>query len=338
MPRSAINPTPIPTPIPTTVIGGFLGAGKTTLVNHLLAQAQGRRIAVLVNDFGTIAIDADLIVSTDGAVMSLANGCVCCAIGDDLMRALSLVLDRPDRPDHLIIEASGVGDPDRIADIARAEPDLHLNAILTIADADAILDHKTDSRIARDIIHQLKVADLIMLNKADLVDDLEPVKAWLTTLVAPTPVLIADHARVPVDILLGPIDPIRTTARIRPHHNHGSTYASWAGQVAGRPSRLALAAMLARVPASVLRLKGFVALDDGTCVSVQIAGKRRDMRPHKSATDANPPLTLTAIGLAQGFDPQVLDHIFASAGDIDAADQLTATNEPKKVPRRNWSE
>jgi G3E family GTPase len=330
LPRSAINPPPIP----TTVIGGFLGAGKTTLVNHLLAQAQGRRIAVLVNDFGTIAIDADLIVSTDGAVMSLANGCVCCAIGDDLMRALSLVLDRADRPDHLIIEASGVGDPDRIADIARAEPDLHLNAILTIADADAILDHKADGRIARDIIHQLKVADLIILNKADLVTDLAPVRAWIEDLVAPAPVLVTNHARVPVEILLGPIDPIRHTTKFGPHHSHGATYASWTGQAAGRPSRRALTAMLARVPQWVLRLKGFVALDDGTWASVQIAGKRRDIRTHRELAEAGPALTLTAIGLAQDFEPQVLDHIFTGAGDVagdvDGADQIPATNEPKR--------
>ncbi len=104
-----------PGPIPVTVIGGYLGSGKTTLLNQLLSQTVGQRIAVLVNDFGDIGIDGDLIAAADGDTITLTNGCVCCRIGSDLMTALWSVRDRQDPPEHLIIEASGIADPAPIA-------------------------------------------------------------------------------------------------------------------------------------------------------------------------------------------------------------------------------
>ncbi|MBU3751789.1 MAG: GTP-binding protein, partial [Mycobacterium sp.] len=102
-------------PIPVTVIGGYLGSGKTTLLNQALRQSGGQRITVLVNDFGTINIDGDLIAADDGDTITLTNGCVCCMIGSDLMTALWSVRDREDPPDHVIIEASGIADPAPIA-------------------------------------------------------------------------------------------------------------------------------------------------------------------------------------------------------------------------------
>lgn len=97
--------------IAVTVIGGYLGAGKTTLVNHLLREREGRRIAVLVNDFGELSIDDDLIESTDGNVMRLAGGCVCCSFGSDLVAALMVMPDMLPRPEHILIETSGVALP-----------------------------------------------------------------------------------------------------------------------------------------------------------------------------------------------------------------------------------
>src|SRR4051812_41004512 len=104
-------------PIPFTVIGGFLGAGKTTLLNCLLAGTTGRRFAVLVNDFGTIDIDGRLIAAHRGDTISLANGCVCCTIGDSLVETVMRLLEGARRFDHIVVEASGVADPGRIADL-----------------------------------------------------------------------------------------------------------------------------------------------------------------------------------------------------------------------------
>ena len=114
--------------IPFTVIGGFLGAGKTTLLNHWLADPQGERLAVLVNDFGAINVDAALLRPegdpADPQVMALSNGCVCCSIGGDLADALARVMDRRPSVDRIVVEASGVSDPWRIAQVALADPQL----------------------------------------------------------------------------------------------------------------------------------------------------------------------------------------------------------------------
>src|SRR6056300_490452 len=107
--------------VPITIIAGFLGTGKTGLLNHLLAHAEGRRLTALVNDFGALNIDSELIAAQNGNQISLANGCVCCSIGDDLTLALAQVMNQTPRPDHILIEASGVADPARIAGFAQVD-------------------------------------------------------------------------------------------------------------------------------------------------------------------------------------------------------------------------
>ena len=108
------------TPLPMSVISGYLGAGKTTFINQLLAGDHGLSLMVLVNDFGAVNIDAALLASKDDDTIALTNGCVCCTMGSDLYLALGDALDRRPRPDHLIVEASGVADPARIANAAQA--------------------------------------------------------------------------------------------------------------------------------------------------------------------------------------------------------------------------
>ena len=104
----------MPAAVPILLVAGFLGAGKTSVVNHLLAQAEGRRIAALVNDFGTINIDAALIEGASEGVVSLANGCICCSLEGDLLRSLAAMLRRDPRPDHIVIETSGIAEPGEV--------------------------------------------------------------------------------------------------------------------------------------------------------------------------------------------------------------------------------
>lgn len=122
-------------PLPVTLISGYLGAGKTTLVNHVLRNTNGRKFLVMVNDFGELPIDADLIESDDGDTITLANGCICCSMNGDLAGAFIDLLNRDPLPDHLLIEASGVAEPNRIANLARAEPDLSLHGIIVLRTA-----------------------------------------------------------------------------------------------------------------------------------------------------------------------------------------------------------
>ena len=124
--------------LPAIVIGGWLGAGKTTLVNRLLRDPGGRRIAVMVNDFGDIGIDADLIVSQDDQVMNLAGGCVCCAVGSDLVEALMALPGRTPAFDLVLIETSGVALPGAVARSVRLVPGIEVDGVVVLADAETV--------------------------------------------------------------------------------------------------------------------------------------------------------------------------------------------------------
>jgi hypothetical protein len=128
-----------PPPLPLTIIGGFLGSGKTSLVNHILANAADRRIAVLVNDFGEINIDAKLIVSVKGETVSLANGCICCTIRDDLLTEVIRLLELDSPPDHIVVETSGVSRPIAVAETflgPAAQNLVDVRNLITMLDAD----------------------------------------------------------------------------------------------------------------------------------------------------------------------------------------------------------
>ncbi|MEO7203016.1 MAG: GTP-binding protein, partial [Candidatus Tumulicola sp.] len=127
-------------PIPVAVIGGYLGAGKTTLLNALLRNANGLRYAVLVNDFGSVNIDGEMIASSGTRAIELTNGCMCCTIGGDLILALQELVTRDAVPERIVIEASGVADPRAIARLAACHPALYVQGTVVIADAETIVD------------------------------------------------------------------------------------------------------------------------------------------------------------------------------------------------------
>src|ERR1700684_2972288 len=155
--------------VPILLVAGFLGAGKTSVVNHLLAHAEGKRIAAVVNDFGAINIDAELISGASDGVVSLANGCICCSLEGDLLRTLATLLRRDPRPELIVIETSGVADP---ADIVRTLMDpviwreAPLETVLCVVDA-TIAVAKLDDALLRS---QIRAADVIALSKTDLAE------------------------------------------------------------------------------------------------------------------------------------------------------------------------
>ena len=191
-------------PIPVTIIGGFLGAGKTTLLNHILSEDHGVRAAVLVNDFGAINIDAKLVVGVEGETVNLANGCVCCTIRDDLVGACLDLLQRPEPPEHLLIEMSGVSDPVPVLNTF-LETELaavfFLNSILAVVDAEQLPGLEGEmGHLARAQIH---AADIVALNKVDLVSpgDLADVKEQVREMAPGSKILEVSHGRVPLELI-----------------------------------------------------------------------------------------------------------------------------------------
>ncbi|MEI6761995.1 MAG: GTP-binding protein, partial [Betaproteobacteria bacterium] len=195
-----------PSATPTLVVGGYLGAGKTTLVNHLLRHAGGRRIAVMVNDFGELTIDADLIEGAEGSVLALAGGCVCCSFGSDLLGALQDVLQRQPQPDLILIETSGVALPAAVARSARLLPGLRIEGIVLMLDAETVRQRSADPYVGDLVRQQLLDADLLILNKTEHCSstELTELNDWLATMSTPgTPVVPASQARVPPELVLG---------------------------------------------------------------------------------------------------------------------------------------
>ncbi|MEQ9520639.1 MAG: GTP-binding protein, partial [Parvibaculum sp.] len=190
-------------PIPLTVIGGFLGAGKTSLLNRLLQEAGGRRLGLIINDFGDINIDEQLIISRDEEMVSLANGCICCSIGSDFVRALISLVTMQPPPEQIIIEASGVADPARIAGIARADKALALQGVLVLVDVLHFLTQLADPLLTDTLEGQVRSADLVLLTKIDEANEAQVllVEDALRKLRADVPLVRAQIDELPLSVL-----------------------------------------------------------------------------------------------------------------------------------------
>lgn len=259
--------------LPLTVIGGYLGAGKTTLLNRLLREDHGQRIMVMVNDFGAINIDADLIAAADGDTITLTNGCVCCTMGADLFMAMGDVLDRNPRPDHLVIEASGIADPARIAAAAKAEPDMAYGGIAVVVDAQHWPKLVDDAQIGAQIAGQVAGADLLLVSKSE-----GAIPAALTARLAAlsaAPQLDLATCTAVAPLLLGGVTPMMDK-RIAPPH---PAYLGWSHDSDQVFERDALAAKLAAAPDALYRIKGLVMSPDGQGWEVQVVGRSIAIKP-----------------------------------------------------------
>jgi G3E family GTPase len=192
--------------IPVTVLTGYLGAGKTTLLNRILTEDHGKRYAVIVNEFGEIGIDNDLVVGADEEVFEMNNGCVCCTVRGDLIRVLSGLMKRKGRFDAIVVETTGLADPGPVAQTFFVDDEVkartRLDSVTTVVDAKHVLQRLDDSKEARE---QVAFADQIILNKTDLAseDELETVEARLRGLNPLAPIRRAVRSDVPLDTILG---------------------------------------------------------------------------------------------------------------------------------------
>ena len=156
--------------LPVLTIGGYLGSGKTTLVNHLLRHADGRRLAILVNEFGDLPIDEDLIEAEGDEMISIAGGCICCSFGNDLMAALRDMTVLEPRPDAVIIESSGVAIPGAIVATLSLLEGVRSDGTIVVVDAETVRKAARDEYIGDTILRQLADAEGVVINKLDLVD------------------------------------------------------------------------------------------------------------------------------------------------------------------------
>lgn len=279
-------------PVPILLVAGFLGAGKTTVVNHLLAHAEGRRIAAVVNDFGAINIDAELIVGSSGGVVSLANGCICCSLEGDLLRTLAALLRRSPRPEAIVIETSGVADP---ADIVRNLMDpviwreAPLETVLCVVDATASAEALNDTLLRS----QLRAADVVALSKVDLADAAgrERICAAVAAVKPAAVIVDALHGQVP-SALLFPGDPDRLSAPRDPGRRHPAAdrfeTLSWTSEQPVSLTRLQAA--IGRLAPKLARAKGlFEAIEQpGRQLLFQLAGGRATLAAAGTPTPGTP--------------------------------------------------
>ena len=294
--------------IPLTVIGGYLGAGKTTLVNHLLRHPDGRRIGVIVNDFGSLAIDASLLApSAGGDLVSLPNGCVCCTVGAGLHEALETLAAAGRGLDHVVIEVSGVADPS-VAAAWGTVPPFEPAGVIVLADATSVVQRSRDRYVGGEVARQLAGADLVVVTKTDACDEVEldAVERWIAATSGGAPSIRVVGGAVPADVILGVG---RSSARTSPvERGHDTHYVSWSWTTETPVARADLDRFLSSLDSNVVRVKGWVHLDDGTWVDVQVVGRRVEVIPGAPADRT------AVVAIAVRVDPPAPDPFVLQFG------------------------
>jgi len=313
---------PPPSTLPVTILTGFLGTGKTTLLNRLLRANHGMRLAVLVNDFGAINIDARLIDYLDEDSISLTNGCVCCSMRGNMVTSTLAVLERPEPPEHLIVEASGIADPIGVAGAFRTSAlreQTRVDGIITLVDAEQAQNPRLDSQLIHD---QIRSADVVVLNKVDLVD--APRRAelvgWIRSLAPGARVIEAVDAEVPFEVVMG-IDSREARLPVDGSDGRHLQFDTWSYSTEHPLAYRSVRAALESLPAELFRAKGILALADAPNLpfTLQMVGRRISIEPAGTWGERQPATELVCIGSPGAMTAQEL------AGRLDACITTSVT-------------
>lgn len=302
--------------LPVVVVSGFLGAGKTTLMRHLLTAGHGMKIAALVNDFAALNIDAALIANVTGDTTALDNGCICCSLSGGVARALSEISEREEPVDAVLVEASGVSDPAGIAHVASAVDGVTLDCIVTVVDA----AENTGSTGWDDLLQrQVAPANLVLLNKTDLLSapEVDAIAARLAALAPRAQIFRTSHCAVPPVIIFDAASApalIGTEGGGRQDHGFATMLFSAAQPI----ERVEIEALLNNIPSGILRLKGFVRLAEApeTAMLLQCVGPRWRWQEAPEAPSGS---KLVMIGQTSTMDPDSIEQHFAPLGDANWA-------------------
>lgn len=322
--------------IPVTIITGFLGSGKTSLLNHILHSDHGLKIAVLVNDFGAVNIDAELIVGVEGETVSLANGCICCTIRGDLLHAISKLVRQENPPEYLVVETSGVSDPIAVAQtflMAEVNSYVQVDGIVTLVDAEQLRALPSSSEMLA--IDQVAAGDIVVLNKVDLVSAqaLQQLKEWIYEVAPNARIIETTYGKAPLELILsvGKYAPerlakheqrdvhIHAAGEAADHsheaqhdHDHSLIFNTWHYQADEPLNRAALTNAINKLPGTIFRAKGIVWLEDDpeSKSLLHVVGKRATLSPAGAWADAKPGSQIVVIGSAGGVDPELLFRLF----------------------------
>ena len=331
--------------IPVSLIAGFLGAGKTTLLNRILNGEHGRRVGVLVNDFGEINIDSQLISRVEGETISLSNGCVCCNIRDDLVSAIEQLLQLEPRPDMIVVETSGVSDPKAAAMAVVMSTGLaaatQLDSIITVIDASEVLElDEVNGKLAED---QIAVADITIINKTDLATDgiNEQVNVFTKEIAPQSRIFKTVRANVPLELILGltlHAEPSGlmdgNTGEISGHEHgrhadHEHSYSSYSWQHDKALEFETVYRTFQSLPVSVFRCKGILHIREvpDRRVILQMTGKRVTL-VKGDPWDLTPPASqIVAIGAKDNMDTADLDNRFSACLSNPAATSANPITE-----------
>ena len=342
-------------PIPVTVVSGFLGAGKTSLLNYILSANHGLRVAVLVNDFGEINIDAELVSGISGeSTVNLSNGCICCSIRSDLLETTVQLTQGPNPPEHIVVETSGVSDPVAVSLTfmsTELQSRTRVDSILTVVDAEQIFE--VDGKHRELALDQIAMADMVVLNKVDLVNDAEreELAGFVRDLVPRARILETTFGKVPPDLVLGAgtydlhrfagkssldvhIHAHGEAPHDHEHHiDHTLVFNTWSYATDQPLSRRAVLDAVRTLPAAIYRAKGFLYLHDVPSRKgiVHVVGKRARLILGEPWVDEKPGTQLVFIGEEGGIDGCELQSRFDACQTesdvrqdtaLDAADEL----------------